>query len=344
MKKRLSLILITIVGCLALFGMVCISETETFYEAEQNIVNQNLSKSTDVPTENCIHSKTFEKVIASTCHKAGKKEIICEKCKDVLVVQYLYKKEHQYRENIIKEATCSQNGEQNLICEICEFETEVETINKRNHDIKEKTIKLATCTNNGMVQKICSKCNVIISANLIPKTLHNFEVIYETSATPFNTGLTRYGCAYCGEEKEAVHNKVQMNDFYIPSVGINVNLNIGDLNQYNTDNFDVSCSYLYGKRHPIIFGHNYNTLGKIYGVQEGDLIYLKQNGETITYRVTISDIGLDVYSEGGPVNIVSASTGQKCLFYDEESAIHIFTCYYDSRYGNCRWMIVGERI
>lgn len=342
MKKTIYTTLIIFIICLigiGVFGIIGLSNAEAV-----NVLPTIPTAIIEETTVNCNHSETFERTTASTCSKMGKKEIICKKCSEIIVVNYLTKKEHVFKENIITEATCTQTGEKNLVCDICQYKTKSEIIKKAKHNIKHHTIKSATCTEAGITQEVCNDCHTVISTISIPKISHNFKVASETPATPFSDGLTIYRCTYCRAINEVVQNKITIRDFYIPSVGINVDVHVGECNQYNTDNYDVNCSYLYGKRHPIIFGHDYNTLGKIYGVKNGDLIYLKQDGEIITYRVTISDIGLNVYSNGGVVNIVSASTGEKCLFYDEGSAIHIFTCYYDIRYGNCRWMIVAEKI
>lgn len=342
MKKIIVTTLTVITVCFIFFGAIGLSEAGAINPEK---ITEEM-KRVETTVEKCKHLETFNRTIPSNCKEVGISENVCEECFEILNTETISVTEHKFKTNILKKATCSQCGEKNSICEICGFETEVETLDKTEHIIREEIVENATCYKSGTIREICDNCNVVISTNEIPKLSHNFEVISEVSATPLQTGLITYSCIYCNNIKEVIQEKITMRDLYIPSVGINVDVHFGECSQYNTDTYDVNCDYLVlGKKHPVISGHNYNTLGLIYGIEEGDLIYFNKDGEIITYKVTVSDAGIDTICEWGwASNIVSINTGKKCLYYSDNDTIHMFTCYYDSQYGNCRWMVVGEKI
>ena len=296
----------------------------------------------DVNKNDCIRTQIAERQIFSNRHEDGEKRSVYEKHEKTLKTQCASHKEHLLKEKTIKQATCTEYGQSNLICEKCDAIIEIKKIDKKEHDIIEQVIEYPSCSKYGIIQDICQFCNAIISTRDIPVTSHNFVVISKTFATPYNEGVTKYTCDVCNRTKETIQERIWVKGLYIPSVDINVDINIGDCNQYNTDNYDVNCAYnLLGEKRPVIFGHNTGTLGKIYDIKKGDLIYLLQNETVVTYKVTVSDVGIDIDDSS---NIQSVNTGQKCLFYNEQGALHMFTCYNDYRYGNCRWMVIAERI
>lgn len=343
--KRQSIIFVIFIIVGFVFALLCFARPSYAQDTKQSetipIITESVSTIKDTEYV-CHHLNTVEQFNDATCIKEGKKETICKECREILKTENILAKGHSWQDIIIREASCIKEGKKKRVCKICNFEAEAETINKKEHELIEENIKPATCAGTGILQYKCSICGLVVDNIEISKLSHDFTIVSETEATPYADGVVSYQCCYCGEKKEEIKEKIYVKGLYIPSVGINADIYFGDCNQYNTDTYDITCdSKIYRSNHHLIFGHNHRTLGKIYNIKVGDLIYFKENGELKTFRVVLSDIGIDV---NGHTNIQSVSTGRMCLYGGETETIHMFTCYNDYRYGNCRWIVLAEKI
>jgi sortase (surface protein transpeptidase) len=132
------------------------------------------------------------------------------------------------------------------------------------------------------------------------------------------------------------------NSVYMPTAGIHAKFVVGPCNQEYTDRYDITVSYDFiNSTNPVMFGHNTRSLGPMYKVKVGDYIYLTENGKTTTYKVTHSEVGVDInYS----TNIQGVNTGVLCIGNSSTKTLRIFTCYNSAKYGKCRWIILAQPV
>lgn len=241
-------------------------------------------------------------------------------------------------------ATCTKNGKNTTICNDCNEKINEEIIAKLDHKPTTITVE-ATCKNNGETKTICSICNDVLDVKTTEKGCHtNLVLLEEVNPTPISDGYRIHKCGYCGE-KITVTIKFEKNgdtNLYIPSVGINCEIHLGECNQSNTDKFDVTCDMNFiNNDNPLFFGHNTRTLGRLYKVKVGDLIYFTINGETAIYKVIISEEG-DLINGG--IDIQGKETGTSCIAPCDKNTLHFFTCYSTIFNYNSRWIVLAEKV
>lgn len=252
--------------------------------------------------------------------------------------------QHKNISTIKTNATCTKNGKNITICNDCNEKINEKIITKLDHKPTTITIE-ATCKNNGEIRTICSVCNTILSTKTTAKGCHtDLILLKEIEPTPLADGYRIHKCSYCNEEIVVTLQFWQNGEvnLYIPSVGINAEVNLGECNQANTNEFDITCDMNFiNNKNPLFFGHNTRTLGKLHKIKVGDLIYFTINNKTTVYKVVVSEEGSLV---NGGIDIKGKETGTSCISPCENETIHFFTCYHTIFNYNSRWIVLAEKI
>ena len=339
----LSLIITSIVSVIAIKVEPTMSDTELLMMVQATTKQQNQ----DNLTINNINNKTKtpESIASEIFITEDKNDNLnnSEKQPEVLVTETIMC-QHTNTSTTIINSTCTKNGKNTTICNDCNEKINEEIITKLDHKPITITIE-ATCKNNGEIRTICSVCNTILSTKTTAKGCHtDLILLKEIEPTPLADGYRIHKCSYCNEEIVVTLQFWQNGEvnLYIPSVGINCEVNLGECNQTNTDKFDVTCDMNFiNNNNPLFFGHNTRTLGRLYKVKVGDLIYFTINGETAIYKVIISEEG-DLINGG--IDIQGKETGTSCIAPCNKNTLHFFTCYSTIFNYNSRWIVLAEKV
>lgn len=285
----------------------------------------------------------FEAIaVEATCTESGHVEYSCE-CGEHYSEVTTPAIGHTYTNTVIA-PTCNEMGYITYSC-FCGETYKADYIDATGH-VKTSVITVTspTCTTSGKSQEVCDKCGAVINEFKISATGHSFGSWQTTkAATPDRNGEDVRTCA-CGkkETKTTTFAMAGKNSIYIQSAGINVKYAVTDLSQSAVDNNNVICNYSrLGSNDPMVLGHNYNSLGKIYNTTIGSYIYFSQNGVISKYKVIVSEAATLI---NGGTDLKGISTGATLLETTGTSRIHMYTCYNHPAYGNIRWMVIAEKV
>ncbi len=106
--------------------------------------------------------------------------------------------EHDYTEEITKEASCSEEGEKTYVCSIC-GDSYTESLPMTEHSYKEIVEKEATCNECGEKKTVCTECGYIKSATIIGKMGHAYLISDFKDPTCTESGFKTYSCTRCGD-------------------------------------------------------------------------------------------------------------------------------------------------
>ena len=112
--------------------------------------------------------------------------------------------EHDYKENVIKEATCEKKGEVEYVCSIC-GDTYREDIEALEHEF-DSVKTAASCVSKSEVTYTCKRCGYTYKEEgEVDKSAHEFdEGTVVAQASCVSDGKVVYKCKLCGEEKSEV--------------------------------------------------------------------------------------------------------------------------------------------
>ena len=350
MKTILKYLLILLLIITAIVVTIMIKSETTISDAElitviptesDQVDSSNTEDTSTLPTI-CLHKETYTTTIDASCIISGKVTTICNECGGTIQEITIPQVSHNLK-TVTTDASCTIDGKTVTVCEICN-EVMQETITpKLSHKIKTITIN-ATCSKKGEVKNVCEICNITLKTEYIEQESHLLTIIDEKPETPFEDGYRLWKCDKC-EYKSYITILFSFKgdvDLYAPSAGIHCAVNLGECNQSNTDQFDVSCDMNFiDNNNPLFFGHNTRTLGKLHKLKKGDLMYFTINGETTVYKVTVSEEG---YLINGGINIQGKETGTLCISSCEKNTLHFFTCHPTIYNYNARWIVFAEKV
>ena len=342
--------------------------SESITEPSENTTSQIKTPDTDAPSQNtegttsnteaitdpplppitmrelCEHKNTQTNVlIVATCSSEGKEETVCSDCDEVIEEKTTKKIPHNFVSNT-KSATCTENGEVYNLCMVCNYKQTTQTLQQLKHTQENIIISERTCTSDGEIQTICSVCKTILDVTKSKQYQHQWIEISSIFPTPVSYGSITYQCYHCEIEKTDTveFSPKGETNLCIPKIKLNVEVTLAACNQRNTDTYDICCDVNFiNNNNPVIFGHNTRSLGKIYKLEVGDIIYFTLNGETAAYIVTVSEEGT-LYN--GNTNIKGDTTGELVISNKEPYTLHFFTCYSNPFKPNSRWIVLAEKI
>ena len=134
---------------------------------------------TVTPTEApCTHEKTTDKVTKeATCTEDGEKQIVCDKCGEVVKTEKIPATGHvKTTDKVTKEATCTEAGEKEVVCDKCGEVVRTETIKALGHDKGEWiTVKKPTKEEKGLDELHCTRCGELLKTRETSsvKYMHN---------------------------------------------------------------------------------------------------------------------------------------------------------------------------
>lgn len=110
--------------------------------------------------------------------------------------------EHEYTENVIRQATCDKSGEVEYVCSLC-GDTYREEIEKTEHDFKVGQTTDADCVTNGSTTYKCIKCGFSYKEETeIDKSAHKYDDGTDSvKVSCISDGTIVYKCILCGFEK-----------------------------------------------------------------------------------------------------------------------------------------------
>ena len=150
----------------------------------------------------------------------------------------------------------------------------------------------------------------------------------------------KYRECSCGN-KEFITYSLNLGENYIFIEGTNLigSLFVGDLTQNNIDVYDMVYSEeLNGHTGPWILGHRTKTMKYLQNVSVGDTIYVSINGTVNTYKVIISEYGLQNNSW---TDIICQQSGYSIFNDFEAKTLRMYTCYGEE---NGRWVVFASLI
>ena len=254
-----------------------------------------------IGTPECLHPNTHTTIITPTCIEDGKEIIICDECKEIL------------NEKIIK---------------------------RLGHINTHTEIKEPTCTDEGKEMLICNECGSIISETTLPVVEHIYgDWKIQQYATPIKDGSKYRECS-CGHKEISTYS-LNLGENYIFIEGTNLvgSLFVGDLTQNNIDVYDMVYSEeLNGHAGPWILGHRTKTMKYLQNISVGDNIYVSINGTVNTYKVIISESGLQNNSW---TDIICQQSGYSIFNDFEAKTLRMYTCYGEE---NERWVVFASLI
>lgn len=206
------------------------------------------------------------------------------------------------------------------------------------------TIKEATCSEEGKEVGICDECNETIEErvlNLLDCTYGKW--VYTKYSTPVESGERYKKCSECGNTVSESYTMSMPGDdsIYIAGTDIKACYKISSFTQKAVDKYDIVYTEetSLGSNNPFILGHKYRTLGKLSQTKVGSYIYLSKNGEIETYKVIISEYGLQNDDE---TDIIGQTTGTSIWDTFDGKTLHIYSCYGKNDDG--RWMVLATKI
>ena len=208
------------------------------------------------------------------------------------------------------------------------------------HSNTHSTVISPTCIEEGKKMIICDDCGSIISETTIPVIGHIYgDWKIQKYATPIQEGNKYRECS-CGN-KEFITYSLNLGENYIFIEGTNLigSLFVGDLTQNNIDVYDMVYSEeLNGHAGPWILGHRTKTMKYLQNVSVGDTIYVSINGTVNTYKVIISEYGLQNNSW---TDIICQQSGYSIFNDFEAKTLRMYTCYGEE---NGRWVVFASLI
>ena len=148
----------------------------------------------------CQHIKTYVKRETPTCSVAGREDVICYNCHQVVRSRELPTLTHIESEWIIgTQATCTEAGNKYIECTVCYTKIRQETIVATGHErTRWKTTVEPTCSTDGVNAELCVKCKTVINSTAIPATEnHNYVLISTVEATCVAAGSITSKCSIC---------------------------------------------------------------------------------------------------------------------------------------------------
>ena len=109
--------------------------------------------------------------------------------------------EHEYSDEITKEATCAESGEITYSCPKCGDSYTEEIPATGDHDYVEEITIEASCTHTGVLTNTCSICGAHTS-KIIPRLEHQYSAETTTPASCETNGVLTYSCSLCGDSYE----------------------------------------------------------------------------------------------------------------------------------------------
>ena len=335
--------------------MISITITALTFEIQKTTTDEDFLAAIAIHTsasaqnnkeKTCEHNSTQIEILTPTCQTVGEEQAYCLNCQEILYTKELDKAPHKYTiESIVP--TCTQNGESCGVCKECGAKTNTEIIDKLAHTTKNTVSKNRTCTTNGEEITHCVVCETVISTKSISATGHKWVCISENKATPLENGTITYKCnnSGCRAEKseETFFEAKGSTNLYIPAISFNKSVVLAKCNQSNTDKYDICCdmNFISGNN-PVFFGHNTRSFSKLCKVKTGDYIYFTVNGETLLYKVTISE---KAYTINGGTDIEGYYCKEKLIYNSNwNNTIRFFTCYSDGLSSANRWMVVAQKV
>lgn len=288
----------------------------------------------------CKHENSEDYIdISPTCTSEGHAEIRCSKCSLILGEHSIKKLDHNYNATVTP-PTCVSEGYTTYTCSECGISYVDNKKEMLPHQIEE-VVTEATCQKAGKIEKICSVCGTVIETKEIPVLDHNYEFVDYKYAIPGKSGWRKERCSMCGDEKTTATRFSPKGSYnlYIPSIGMNAEVTPADYTQRSVDAYDIVVNdRKINANNPVILGHARKSLGKIVKLSVGDIIYYTTPKGTKTYKVIISEPGIDETK----YKIVGMWTGTSLLETICDSALHLFTCYHAG--GADRWMVIATEI
>lgn len=168
-------------------------------------------------------------------------------------------------------------------------------------------------------------------------------------------------CASYVIPQEAYDSSVDVSDkmskdnwIYIPGSNISCELKSTEFTKKAIDENDIIYSTEpIGENNPFVIGHNYNSLGDLPDVKEGQYIYLSINGKREIYKVFLSEEGKATWgkaidSKTGEVvegynDIIGVHTGTSINYIRDTKVLHIYTCY-GLFNDDARWIVLAELV
>ena len=305
---------------------------------------ENNSEVQFVQIIDCEHTLTHSKIVKdATCTNEGVVNTICIDCNTVIGEESQAIAPHDFITKQV-DPTCTKSGEVYDICTKCDYKVSQKTISKLEHKAKDVVITERSCYSNGEIRTICETCNATIDTQYSVQYNHQWIYVSEVFPTPIKDGSITYRCYHCDTRKTEVEKFKQKGsvNLCIPSQRIDVEVFLGECNQSNTNQYDVSCDMnLINNNNPVFFGHSTRTLGRLYNLKVGDYIYFTIDGKTTAYKVTVSEEG---NLACGGTNIQGKQTGELCISNKDKNTLHFFTCYYTPFNMNGRWIVLAEKV
>lgn len=207
----------------------------------------------------------------------------------------------------------------------------------RHKDCFERMTTNNTCFQEGELEIVCQSCGKIIETKKLPRLQHAWgEWLIVKTANPVEKGIKQRSCAYCGMiESQEYDFSMNNNSIYVPGI-INANFVIGNFNQVDTDRYDIVYNST-ALGFPIIFGHDYNSLGVLPNFKIGQNLYLKINNQIYTYKIVVSE---EAHRSEDRTNIIGNKTGANLYSMEySQNAIKLYTCY-----GNHEWLVIAAPV
>lgn len=151
----------------------------------------------------CEHQYNEEITKEASCTEAGVKTFTCTEC-NKSYTEEIAMIEHTYTGEDTKEATCTEKGVITYTCSACNdtYSDEVEMV---AHTFGEPTVtKKPTCMEEGEGVTNCTVCGAVGTTETIQKIECNYEAKTQSKKTCTNDGLIVHTCSMCGDKKEEV--------------------------------------------------------------------------------------------------------------------------------------------
>ncbi len=149
--------------------------------------------------KSCDHQYAENITKEATCSEVGEKTFTCSLCNESYTEE-IPVIPHSFGEAAVsKEATCIAEGEKSAACAVCGATEVVETIAKTEHTFGEPVItKAPTCTEVGEQTGTCTICQEATTSE-VPATGHSYEENVTKSAGCTTDGTKTITCKNCGD-------------------------------------------------------------------------------------------------------------------------------------------------
>lgn len=288
----------------------------------------------------CTHSNSVvNHIMHSTCAHEGERTIKCLDCDKIVDVVKIEKLPHAHVQTIVeKEANCITTGITKEICTDCNTVIKETVTPKTEHKhFADRVAIQNNCQQEGVIETICADCGAVVNSRKTPITDHAWSNWAITNyAQPGGTGTKERHCTTCSlSETQTYSFELRNNSFYVNGI-FNNSLALGSYTQACLDANDIVYTRLYGG--PVIVGHNYRSLGTLYRVRVGQIIYINVNNQLSKYQVFLSEPALT-----SALDITSNYSHTNLSDYAYQDVLRMYTCY-DYSANADKWMVMARRI